>query len=111
MCVCVCVFVRDNLENGWIDFHSSFLFEHYGSRLTHGLLLCFSKNGQVGAWCPKNLPKQAKCRKNVFVRDNLNNGWMDFDISFFIGTLSILINTWNALFCEKWTGYIYDSTS
>ena len=35
MFACVmCLCVPDNLENGWMDF----LFAHYVSRLTHGLL-------------------------------------------------------------------------
>ena len=35
-CLSVCVFVRDNLENGWMDFDNFFLFQHYGPRLRHG---------------------------------------------------------------------------
>ena len=37
MCVCVCMFVRDNLENGWMDFDKKNLFDHYGPRLRHRL--------------------------------------------------------------------------
>ena len=35
VCGFVCLFVRDNLENGWMDF-DIFVFEHYGPRLRHG---------------------------------------------------------------------------
>ena len=48
------VFVRDNLENGWMDFDNFFLFAHYEYRLTHGLLR-FAKSEQMGAQHPKNL--------------------------------------------------------
>ena len=37
----------------------------------------------------------------VFVRDNLENGWMDFDDSFFVGTLRTPINTWATFFAGK----------
>ena len=37
VCIYVCVFVRDNLENGWMDFHNFFLFEPYGPWSGHGL--------------------------------------------------------------------------
>ena len=44
ICVYICVFYRTDLENGWMDFHNFFLYEHYGSRRTHGLH-GLSKNG------------------------------------------------------------------
>ena len=48
------VFVRDNLENGWMDFDNFFLFAHYGPRLTHELFR-FAEIQQMGAQRPKNL--------------------------------------------------------
>ena len=38
----------------------------------------------------------------VFVRDNLENGWMDFYNFFFICSLWILSNTWTTFFRKKW---------
>ena len=35
----------------------------------------------------KTAQNRQKCRKNVFVRDNLENGWLDFDNFFFICSL------------------------
>ena len=54
VCLFVCLFLRDNLENGWVDFDNFFLFAHYGSGLTHGLLR-FAESEQMGAQRPKNL--------------------------------------------------------
>ena len=48
------VCVRDNLENGLMDFDNFFLFAHYGSGLTHGLLL-FANSDQMGAQRQKNV--------------------------------------------------------
>ena len=39
----------------------------------------------------------------VCVRDNLENGWMDFYNSFFICSLWTLSNTWTTFFRKKWT--------
>ena len=107
------VFVRDNINNGWMDFDNSFFIWTLWIPVNTWTTLFFKK-WTGGRLAPKkSLPKQAKCRKNVFVRDNLNNGWMDFDISFFIGTLSILINTWTTLFREKmdrlYTGLLHSA--
>ena len=35
--MCVCMYVRDNIENRWVDFDNFFLFEHYGPWSGHGL--------------------------------------------------------------------------
>ena len=48
------VFVRDNLENGWMDFDNFFLFAHYGPGLIHGLFRS-AEIQQKGAQRPKNL--------------------------------------------------------
>ena len=64
MCVYICVYVRVNLENGWMDFDIFFVYEHYEPRRTHGLH-GLSKNGLETIEKLENVLKNADFRCNL----------------------------------------------